>query len=321
MKPFFGAQVLFAICLLCSAAIGQVMISNGVTVSENFDTIGTASTTLTDNTAPFLGFYTLRSAANVAPKPLVAGNGTVGTSQFYNFGSTGNPNRAVGWINANGVTSSLGLRLRNNGSQAISSLRIRFTGEQWRDGNGSAEIMLFAYQVGATVTSLSAGTYTNLPAFTFTSPNAIGGANVWDGDLPANRVSFDQTVAITIPVGEEIMLRWSSLGTSAQGDGIGVDDIAITAVGPTAGEASISGRVTTASGVAIRGAYITLQGADGTLKTAITNSFGYFNLKGLDVGETYVVSVSARRYTFKNSTIAVNLSDNFTGLNFVAEQR
>lgn len=320
MKPFFGAQVLIATCFLCSAAIGQVMISNGVTVSENFDTIGTASTTLTDNTAPFAGFYTLRSAANVAPKPLVAGNGSVSTSQFYNFGSTGNPNRAVGWVNGNGVTSSLGLRLRNNGTTPISSLRIQFAGEQWRDGNGSAEVMLFSYQVGASVTSLSAGTYTNLPAFTFTSPNAVGGANAWDGDLSTNRVAFDQTVAITIPVGEEIMLRWSSLGASAQGDGIGVDDIAITAVGPTAGEASISGRVTTATGIAIRGAYITVQGLDGTLKTTITNSFGFFNLTGLDVGETYVVSVSARRYTFENSSITVNLTDNFTGLNFVAVQ-
>jgi hypothetical protein len=321
MKSIFGAQVLLVICLLCTAALGQITISNGNTVSENFDTLGTVNTSLTDNTAPtYLGFYTLRSAANVSPKPLIAGTGTSNTSQFYNFGQAANSNRAVGWVNANGVTSSLGLRLQNNGTTPITSLQIQFAGEQWRDGNASAETMTFDYQIGATVTSLSAGTYTNVPALTFTSPNSPGGSGSWNGDLAANRAAFNQTISVNIPAGQEIMLRWSSTGNSGQGDGIGVDDISISAVGPTAGDATISGRVTDRYGRAISSAAISVQDLVGNRKVVYTNTFGYYSVAGLEVGQAYVLSVSARRYTFANPSVVIDLSDNFSGANFVASR-
>jgi len=286
MKSILRVQILFVICLLCSAAIGQIQISNGVTVSQNFDTLGTASTTLADNTDPsFPGYYTLRSAANVDPKPLVAGNGSSNTSQFYNFGTTGNANRAVGWVNANGVTSSFGIRLANNGATPITSVRIQFAGEQWRDGNGNAETMTLDYQVAASVSSLSTGTWTALPAFTFTSPNGGPGSAAWDGDAAANRTAFNQVVSITIPVGQQIMFRWSSTGNSGQGDGIAVDDISITAITPTAADATISGRVTDSYGRAVASASITVQDLVGNKKIVYTNTFGYYRTPELEVGQ------------------------------------
>lgn len=317
--PTFGVKAFVAVCVLATAAIAQRNISVGNPVSEDFDTLGTASTTLVDNTDTVLpGFYTLRSTGNVAPKPLVAGNGTVNTSQYYNFGNTGNSNRSVGFVNANGVTSHLGLRLLNSGAIPITSLRIQFAGEQWRDGNGGAETMAFAYQVGAT--ALGTGTWTAVPALLFTSPNAPGGNNAWNGDLAANRVVFDQTISVNVPAGQEIWLRWSSLGTSAQADGIAVDDITITPVGTSAGEATISGRVTDSYGRAISSATVSVQDLAGNRKVAYTNTFGYYSVSGLDVGQTYVLGVSARRYTFANPSMVISLSDNFSGANFIASR-
>ena len=50
-----------------------------------------------------------------------------------------------------------------------------------------------------------------------------------------------------------------------------------------------------------------------------TNSFGYYSVPDLPAGVTYFVSASARRYTFSQPTQLVNLEDNFTGVNFIAQ--
>jgi hypothetical protein len=87
---------------------------------------------------------------------------------------------------------------------------------------------------------------------------------------------------------------------------------------PTAGPASISGRVMTGNGGGIRGAFIVVQGMDGVMRSATTNTFGYYRVEGLTAGASYLVTVSARRYAFANGTQLVNLDDNVSGLDFTA---
>ena len=87
---------------------------------------------------------------------------------------------------------------------------------------------------------------------------------------------------------------------------------------PSAASASISGRVTDTNGRAIRGASITVQGMDGVVRRAMTNTFGYYRIDGLQVGESFVVTASARRYAFAAPTQFVNLVDNISDLNFTA---
>ena len=317
MKPTLGVRTLLAICLLACAAVAQQTIANGGTYTQDFASFGTSNVAFTDNST-ILGVYAARSTA--ITKTFTASAGTSGTSAYYNFGNAANSNRALGWVNANSVTTYAGLRLQNNGATPITSLRVQFAGEQWRDGNGSGELLSFAYQIGATVTSLTTGTYTAVPALTFTPPNTGPGSTNWNGDLAANRAAFDQTLSVNIPAGQEIMLRWSSIGNSGQGDGLGIDDISITAVAPTASDATISGRVTDAYGRAISSAAISVQDITGVPKFVYTNTFGYYSVKGLDVGQTYILSVSARRYTFTNPTMLINLGDNVEGANFVANR-
>ncbi|MGB7068743.1 MAG: hypothetical protein WBD22_04560, partial [Pyrinomonadaceae bacterium] len=52
--------------------------------------------------------------------------------------------------------------------------------------------------------------------------------------------------------------------------------------------------------------------------TVSTNTFGYFSVKDLVVGETYIVSVGHRRYTFANPSVSFTLLDNVVGLTFAA---
>ena len=89
---------------------------------------------------------------------------------------------------------------------------------------------------------------------------------------------------------------------------------------PTAAQASISGRILTAEGMAIRNARVVISG--NTLlepMTMTTGSFGYFSFDGLTVGETYVVTVNSQRYTFTVPSRVITLVDNVFDADFVAD--
>ncbi len=90
---------------------------------------------------------------------------------------------------------------------------------------------------------------------------------------------------------------------------------------PTAAQASISGRVTTADGTSIRNAEMVLTGNSvATPLRVSTSSFGYFTFEGLQVGETYVLTVNSRRFTFTQPSRVISLTDNATGMDFTADQ-
>jgi hypothetical protein len=90
-------------------------------------------------------------------------------------------------------------------------------------------------------------------------------------------------------------------------------------LGSTAAQASISGRVTTADGLGIRNAKIVVTGNSLSEPViATTGSFGYFTLDGLQVGETYVVTVNSQRYTFSTPSRVISLVDNVLDADFIA---
>lgn len=81
--------------------------------------------------------------------------------------------------------------------------------------------------------------------------------------------------------------------------------------GPTAANASVGGRVTTPDGVGISRARVRLMSAEGQEWTALTNGFGYFQIVGIPVGQTYVLSASSKQHSFQSVALTVNedLSD------------
>jgi hypothetical protein len=84
---------------------------------------------------------------------------------------------------------------------------------------------------------------------------------------------------------------------------------------PTAAPVSLSGRVMSGTG-GIPMAVVSVTGADGIVRTAITNSFGYYRVDGLEVGTAYVVDTSSKRYTFASQV--VNLRDDLGEFNIFA---
>jgi hypothetical protein len=87
----------------------------------------------------------------------------------------------------------------------------------------------------------------------------------------------------------------------------------------TAANVSLSGRVTTATGQGITRARLIISDAQGNPRIAITNAFGYYRFDDLPAGQGYILSVSAKSYSFASPSQLVNLSDNLSGANFVSQ--
>jgi hypothetical protein len=89
----------------------------------------------------------------------------------------------------------------------------------------------------------------------------------------------------------------------------------------TAAGVSLSGRVTTADDRGIRNAKVVVTGQSLDHPIIVTTgSFGYYSVEGLTAGQTYVVTVNSKRYTFSMPSRVLTLEDNLADINFVAEQ-
>ncbi len=88
----------------------------------------------------------------------------------------------------------------------------------------------------------------------------------------------------------------------------------------SAANASLGGRISTASGRGVPFAKVTVAG--GNLpepKTVIANAFGYYRFGQLPAGQTYVVTVNAKRFTFASPSRIVSLDDDVSDADFVAD--
>ncbi|MBK7393698.1 MAG: hypothetical protein IPI64_10430 [Chloracidobacterium sp.] len=92
---------------------------------------------------------------------------------------------------------------------------------------------------------------------------------------------------------------------------------AIVTTAPTAAELSIAGRVVTAEGRGIRGAFVTVTGTGGDVRNVATGNLGRYVVDGLNAGETYIVTVRSRRFTFAQPTRVITLNDNVTDADFI----
>jgi hypothetical protein len=315
---------LVAVLFTVSVSFAQVdMSALNLPLTQDFDTLASTGTNnVWSNNTTIPGWYSSRVAYN-------AGTGSSNTGALYSFGVAGaNPvtDRALGGIASGGTgTFFWGVRLRNSTGSQITSLAISLTGEQWRDGGATvpvAHLMTFDYLTSATpITDISAGTYTAAPTLDFSSPTFTntGAGALLDGNLTANRTAISSTLNVTLNPGDEIMLRWTDINNAGNDHGLAIDNFSVTPAGASVAFASLGGRITTAGGIGIRGSIVTVEGG-GLPSTlyATTGTFGYYNFSGLATGQTYTVTVNARRYTFSPSSQVVGLSSDLSNVNFAA---
>ena len=94
---------------------------------------------------------------------------------------------------------------------------------------------------------------------------------------------------------------------------------AFQSLAPTAAFVSVAGRVTTAEGLGIRHAAVKLTDSRGAIRLATTGSFGYFRFADVEIGETYLLEVSSRRFTFSKPVRVLTVSDEIADADFTAE--
>lgn len=88
---------------------------------------------------------------------------------------------------------------------------------------------------------------------------------------------------------------------------------------PTAAAVGISGRIQTFDGQGIRNVSLSLIDATtGETRSAISSSFGYYKFENIYVGQTYILTVSAKRFQFEPNTRIITLLDELTDEDFTA---
>lgn len=86
---------------------------------------------------------------------------------------------------------------------------------------------------------------------------------------------------------------------------------------PTAASARIEGRILDAEGNGIRNISIVLTGAPLSAPRIVkTNNFGKFSFEDVETGQTYVITVSSKKYGFGQPSRVITLQENVSDIVF-----
>jgi hypothetical protein len=212
-------------------------------------------------------------------------------------------------ISANGTSDFPNLEFRVDATGCVSPNSVRVS-YNLRDLDGSADNAVqqvaLHYRVGST------GNYTNVPAAYV--------ADATTGSSATQVTPINVALPATVLGQPQVHIRVLTTNAAGNDEWIGVDDINVNCIAPTAAGVTLSGRVMDRYGRPISRAMVTVQGGDlQEPKVAFTNTFGYYRFVDLRAGNLYVASVAARRYTFSNGVRPLNLFDSVSDLVFVAD--
>lgn len=216
----FIVGLLFLLCVIKLNA--QISIADTNPVIENFDGMG-ADTFLPS------GWRIHRSAAptwSAAKSTLSfqASSGSPTTGGTYNWGSTASE-RAAGCMTSSGFASpnSLLAYFRNTNSSELTTLTISYDVERYRINTAAASIQFFYSLNGSTWTAVSAGDVAagSLPT----------GASAYSFDPPqlTVNVSAFNISNLGITQNSDIYLRWNINTTGSSSQGLGIDNVSVTA--------------------------------------------------------------------------------------------
>lgn len=276
-----------ALVLLATLALGQTAITDmEVTYSQDFnslDTISTANMTFTDNvTLP--AWYSNRFTYR-------GDNGSSNSGGLKSYGTIGSTERALGFLSSGSASPKAGWRLVNSTGDVIQSLQVSYRMEQWRQGSYTTpparlDTALFRYQVAATVTNCTTGTWTEVPELVMvaTDSQLSGTAIALDGNDPLHQRNVSFRFNVTILDGQEIMITWADTNTFGTDGGIAIDDASVIAYN-TMGVAGAPAAAV--PGFSLRAAYPNPAADAATIRYSLsrneTVSLGVFNMLGQKV--------------------------------------
>jgi uncharacterized membrane protein len=269
----------------------------------------------TPNGSFFLTAFSINDAGRVVGQGIDPGNAARNVGIVYDIGSSSA--FEVGALpNANGA---LAFAVSNNGLVVGSSMMNQGSGLPfiWSQAGGMTAIPLpTGTSQGSARAVNSAGWAVGTASSAFAIPFLYDGISTY-------------RLADLIPAGT----GWD-LSTNTSSSALGISETnVIVGTGVFNGQThayamvpvanlSLSGRILTTDGIGIRNAVVTISG--GNLPTPVTiktGSFGTYNFQGLQLGLTYTVAVSVKKYVLTQPTRMTTLQSNVTDFNFVAESR
>jgi hypothetical protein len=248
---YFGLKftiLLFALLFLSGQSIGQVNISIGNPVNQDFNSIGTSAVATLptgwkaslNSTARTLGPY----STAVATTTYNAGNAMSTSSSYgiYNFGAgiaTSATDRAIGGISTSNAASksvNIYLQLSNNGA-LITDFTISYAVEKYRNGLNTAGFSIQMYYSTDGTTWTSAGS-------NFLTSIAADADNNGFTTAPGTTINVtSKTLPVSVAASAGLYIAWNysvtSGTTTSNAQALGIDDISIvangssTAVAPT----------------------------------------------------------------------------------------
>jgi len=150
---------------------------------------------------------------------------------------------------------------------------------------------------------------------------AVGGNYTIEKSVTANGGASGTTASVNGTYTIEGTIGQSAAGTTEQASSFKFQPgfwHAATPLGPTAASVNLGGRVTMADGRGITNARVTLTMPDGTTRTMISGSFGYYRFEDVEVGATYILTATAKRFVFSIPTQIVSLNDVRDDVDFIA---
>jgi hypothetical protein len=164
--------------------------------------------------------------------PEVDGNydgntGSNTTGNTYSYGLSGSQERALGELTTNTFSTQIGFSYQNATGRTITGFDLTYTGEQWRIGtSGTQDKLDFQYSTNAT--SLSTGTWIDANLLDFIAPVPTGTTGTINGNNSPNRTLINSTVpGLSIPVGNNIWIRWVSTNPANSDHALAIDDVSL----------------------------------------------------------------------------------------------
>lgn len=241
----FAALAIAALVLASHSIHAQVLISTlgGGVYVQNFDSLSNspvgAVVPWADNST-LTGWYAARQVGGAFTNYTVD-VGANNAGRLYSYGLNPAPDRALGLLGLGTPrTTAMGVRFLNDTTITLSNLTVSYTGEQWRNANGTnavTNVLTFWYRsTNSPITSPDPSTnfsWTAVPELFFQSPVVTSTTNAGvalNGNAADNRQVF-----VSIPVvnfalspGEELFLRWLKKDDAGSDAGLALDDLMVS---------------------------------------------------------------------------------------------
>ncbi|MCD6068154.1 MAG: hypothetical protein K0S33_2980 [Bacteroidetes bacterium] len=207
---------------VCRRAHAQINIPNTTPVVENFNTMNAGTTTAANWR---IHQSAVPAWAGATTTGLTAANsGTPATGDHYNWGTTAGTDRALGVMTSGSFSSPNSVIgwFRNTNASNLSQLTVSYDLERYRINSAAASVQFFYSTDGSTWTSVAAG---DIAAATIGT-----GASAYSFAPQATfSVASFTITGLTVATNGDIYLRWNLNTTGSNSQGIGIDNVNVTA--------------------------------------------------------------------------------------------